>query len=40
MKRKPKENRVEEMYKQTDFFKRFSNVITRGMKDHKYAAEF
>jgi hypothetical protein len=30
----------EEMYKATDFFRRFSNTIARGLKDHKYAADF
>lgn len=30
----------EELYKQTDFYRRFSKFLTRGLKDHRYGAEF
>ena len=30
----------EELYKATDFYSRFSKTIARGLKDHKYAAQF
>lgn len=30
----------EEQYKQTDFYRRFSKTVARGLKDHRYSAEF
>lgn len=30
----------EELYKQTDFYRRFSKFLARGLKDHRYGAEF
>jgi predicted GNAT superfamily acetyltransferase len=30
----------EDGYKQTDFYRRFSKFINRGLKDHRYSAEF
>lgn len=44
MKRKPASKilskSAEDLYKNTDFYKRFSNSLGRGLKDHRYAAEF
>jgi len=30
----------DDLYKQTDFYRRFSKTVARGLKDHRYSAEF
>lgn len=40
MKRKALKMKSEDLYKQTDFYRRFSKTVARGLKDHRYASEF
>ena len=40
MKRKAKSLSVDELYKQSDFFRRFSQGLARDLKDHRYPAQF
>lgn len=40
MKRKSAKVKTDDLYKQTDFYRRFSKTVARGLKDHRYSAEF